>query len=72
MVDTLTSDKSEWIKKEVVVAYSGYSGIRHNGLRKTTRTSVTIGRLPAEIRTQHLPNTSLERYHYAVPLGDTV
>jgi hypothetical protein len=73
MIDRLTSDELEWIQKEVIVAYSRYySGICREGLRKATRTSDTIGRLPAEIRTQHLPNTSLGGYRYSIPLSDAL
>jgi hypothetical protein len=31
--------------------------------------SVRTGGVPAGIREEHRPNTSLERYHYANPLG---
>jgi hypothetical protein len=41
---------------------------RPEGVRKTTKTVMMVG-IPAEIRTQNLPNTSLERHHYASPLG---
>jgi hypothetical protein len=31
--------------------------------------SVLAADVPAEIRIEHLPNKSLERYRYAIPLG---
>jgi hypothetical protein len=37
-----------------------YTGIRLEGLRKTTKTSVRIARLLAEIWTQELPNMEQE------------
>jgi hypothetical protein len=39
------------------------------GLRKTTNKSVRIGAVSTEIRTQHLPNTSIGHYRYANLLG---
>jgi hypothetical protein len=37
------------------------------GLRKTTKISVRIAGVPAEIRTDYLPNTKLEPQRYASP-----
>jgi hypothetical protein len=39
------------------------------GLRKKQKLSVTIANVPPEIRTAHLPNTSLECYRYVNLLG---
>jgi hypothetical protein len=35
----------------------------------TTKTLVRIASVPVEIRTEHLPNISLEHYRYTNPLG---
>jgi hypothetical protein len=34
------------------------------GLKETTKTSARIAGVPAEIRTEHVPNTGMELYHY--------
>jgi hypothetical protein len=41
------------------------------GLKKTTENLKIIG-VPSEILTEHLLNTSLERYLYSVHIGNTV
>jgi hypothetical protein len=35
---------------------------------KTTKNIIMIG-VQADIRSKHLPNASLERYHYTSPVG---
>jgi hypothetical protein len=37
--------------------------------KKKQRTAVSIACVLAEIRTEYLPNTNLDRYHYANPLS---
>jgi hypothetical protein len=59
MIGLLMNGELERIWKEVVVVLTKYNpDIFLEGLRKTTK---HLGVL-AEIRTEHLPNTSLERY----------
>jgi hypothetical protein len=36
---------------------------------KITKTTISIASIPAEIRTEHHPNASLQRYRYGNPLG---
>jgi hypothetical protein len=45
----------------MVIYLKYYPVICLEGLRKT---SIRISVVPAEIRTKHFPNTSIERYHY--------
>jgi hypothetical protein len=60
------NNELEKIWKEAVVVYSGYyPSVCLEGLRTTTRES--SGRragVPAEVKTEHLPNTNLEHYLY--------
>jgi hypothetical protein len=42
------------------------------GTEENYETSVRIASVPAEIRTEHIPNTSLERYRYTNLLGKTL
>jgi hypothetical protein len=50
-------------RKEAAVVYLRfYSGMLLEGLRKLTNISFRIAVVSAEIRTQHLPNTSIEPY----------
>jgi hypothetical protein len=42
------------------------------GFSETTKNSGTIVDIPAEIRTQHLPNKSLELYRYTNLLGESI
>jgi hypothetical protein len=52
------------------VVYSRYYfDIRLEGLSKTMKTLVSTVDVPAEIQTEHLPNTSLERYRYTNVFG---
>jgi hypothetical protein len=46
-----------------------YPSISLESQRKTIEASVKIASVLAEIRTEHLPNTSLEQYCYAILLG---
>jgi hypothetical protein len=52
-------------KKEVIVSSRHCSRIRLEGLGNTTRNLIQDNRVPVEIRTEHVPNTSPERYRYA-------
>jgi hypothetical protein len=57
------ANELEMTRKEVVVAQSwNYPSICLEGLRKSTKTSVRVADLLAEIRTEYLPSTSQERY----------
>jgi hypothetical protein len=68
-------DELESIFKETVVAQSKYCpGIFQDGLRKPTKTSVRIVDIPLDIRTEHLPNRSLDleilsRYYFILRLA---
>jgi hypothetical protein len=42
------------------------------GMRKTTKISVPTAGVLAEIRTEHLLDTSLERYRYTSLLGEEI
>jgi hypothetical protein len=44
-------------------------GIFLEGLRKT-RKIIRINDVPTEIKTKHLHNTNIKRYHYANPLSN--
>jgi hypothetical protein len=46
-----------------------YSSIRLERMRKTIKLSARIASIPAEIRTEHFPNTCLERYRCTNPIG---
>jgi hypothetical protein len=39
------------------------------GLKKTTRTPIKIFGVPAEIRTDYLPNANIERYRFNIQFG---
>jgi hypothetical protein len=57
------TDELERIWREAVMAYSRYyPSICLEGLRETTKTSVRIPGVPAEIQIKPLPNASLEHY----------
>lgn len=60
------NDKLEAIWKEVVVAETRYHAetCLGGGLNKSTKIFNQISRILAEIRSEHLPNGSLERCHY--------
>jgi hypothetical protein len=56
-------DEVESIWKEVVLAYSRYCPrICQERLGKIIKAWVRTAGIPAKIRTQHFPNTSLESY----------
>jgi hypothetical protein len=60
------ADELQRVWKEAFMAYLKYYQSNCLAwLKKTPKTSVRTVGAPAEIRTQHLPNTSLDRYHYA-------
>jgi hypothetical protein len=62
------NDKLEVIWKEVVVAETRCypeTCLGGGGLNKSTKYFNRIASVLTEIRTEHLPNTSLERCHYA-------
>jgi hypothetical protein len=65
--DRMMNNELERIWEEAIVASSWhYLGVCLKVFRKSTKTSVNI---PAEIRTERLPNTGLERYHNINPPG---
>jgi hypothetical protein len=56
-------EELERIWKHAVVAKSKYyPAFFLERLRKTMKTSISIAVVPAEIRTEHLLNVSLQRY----------
>jgi hypothetical protein len=56
------------IWKEAVMAYSKcYPSMYQEGLKK--HENLTIAGVPSQIRTAHLPYTSVEYYYYASPFG---
>jgi hypothetical protein len=62
-----TRDLPAWIGMEgsgCTLIYVLYSVFARRNWRKPRETSVRIADVPAEIRTEHLPNTSLEHYGY--------
>jgi hypothetical protein len=62
-VGELINDELEEIQREAAVDHSWYyPSIYLEKPRKTTKTLSQNSRCPAEIRTEHLPNTSLECY----------
>jgi hypothetical protein len=72
MVGLLMNVELERIWKEASIAWSMYyPRIRLEGLRKTMKT-LRIADVSVDIRTEHLPNTSLERYWYTSIFGDAV
>jgi hypothetical protein len=60
--DRIDNDKLERTWKKTVVAFNG--GAEEN------RRELRIAGVSVEIRTEHLPNTSLERYRYAILSDD--
>jgi hypothetical protein len=64
-------DELERICKNETVAQSMYDPQNLPGVteKKQQITSIRITGVPAEIRTEHLPNMNLERYRHANLLG---
>jgi hypothetical protein len=57
------NDELERAWEEAVMALLRYHhGVSLERLRKRTKTSARIAIIPAEIRTEHFPDTNLERY----------
>lgn len=62
-------NESESIWKKAVVTYSRYyPGNILGGLRKIMKTSVRIDSVPAKIRMENIPHTSLHRYRFCTLL----
>jgi hypothetical protein len=60
-----------WIGKDLERRGRGLNGISLVGLNKSTETLFKLADVPAEVRTEHLQNTVLEHYLYAIPYGGT-